>query len=243
MEEVEKLLEKYQEKPVLKALVQTVTIPVTISQGNTSFQIIIPAGLLFDAALAGVHQKLRATRLKVLFEELETGQLNMTSDLIESEEFIHRFLITTNAALKTYQEEKIKRFARLFKNSISAESYSGIDDFEELLGILDELSDRGWWILIALEKYEIEFPPEAGENDAQRASRFWEEFVHEIEGTLNIPQEEIISSLVRLTRSGCFRMFTGMYFEHNMGRLTEKYYRLSKLVREKDTFLQYHKKT
>lgn len=243
MGEVESLLQKYEDKPLLKALVQSVTIPVKISQDNTSYQIEIPVGLVFDAAMSTLYQNLRAKRLGILFEELEKGETILSIDLIKSEEFFHRFLITTNAALKTYQDEKIRRFARLLIASTSSNSFSGMDDYEELLSILDELSDREFWILATLERYEMQFSLQPDENEFQQAKRFWQKFIYQIKNDLCIPQDEVDSSLIRLPRSGCYQLFAGNWGGNtqNIGRLTSRYYRLSKLVKERGDFLRHHK--
>ena len=69
-------------------LVQSVTIPIKISHDSTSYQIEVPVGLVFDAAISTLHQNLRAKRLGILFEELKKEEI--FCDITNSNWCLHR---------------------------------------------------------------------------------------------------------------------------------------------------------
>lgn len=106
---------------------------------------------------------------------------------------------------------------------------------ETALGMLDDLSLREFNLLIKLEEYEQQHPRKEDENELQRARRFWDDFVVDVEQNLNIPREELEAMLARLIRSGCYEPFVGAYFDYTggMGKLTPLYYRLKELVGNK----------
>ena len=135
---------------------------------------LIPAGIgsALDVALINKIQEIRKDRLKSFFDELGTGEIELTKNLIESEDFLHCYFSTIKAAINTRIREKIKMFARLLKSSTLPNLIANTDEYEEHLKILDDLSFKELRILILLDKYESRYPKNEVENDWQRADRF-----------------------------------------------------------------------
>jgi hypothetical protein len=181
-----------------------------------------------DAALVTVIQNIREDRAKEFFDEFGKGKIDLPPELLESEDFLHCFFRTTKAALNSRRREKIRMFARLLNSSARPDSFSSVDEYEEYLGILDEISYREFLALSILEKYESEIPSPPDESDFQRAGRFWESFLGKLQTKLNIPRNEIDSFLARMNRTGCYETYVGTYIGYTggRGRLTVTYFRL-----------------
>lgn len=213
----ETLLKRYEKNVVLRALAQLVPLSV---------------GSALDAALLTKLQQIHADRAREFFDALESGSTPLKPELLESNDFLHCFFATSKAALRTYRVEKIQAFARLLNALATAGKFSGVDEYEEYLGILDDLSSRELAVLTLLDQYESKFPKNADENDLGRANRFWNDFCIEMESSLAIPAQEIDAVLTRLNRSGCYETFTGNYWDYTggKGKITATFCRLKSLA-------------
>jgi len=227
---IEKLVELYENKPLIKGLIQLIS----------------PIAAL-DTILAKRVENIRAERAATLFEEFAKGEKELTEELIRSEDFLHCYFATVKAALNTRRREKIRMFARMLKSAITSCSFSNIDEYDEYLQILDELSFNEIRILATLEKFETQNPAKNGEHPTITAKRFWDKFISALEKSLAMPKNEIGATLFRLNRTGCYETLHGTYGEPGMlvawgmtdgvGILTPKYFRLKKIIEnEKSLF-------
>ena len=193
---------------------------------------LIPAGIgsALDVALISKIQEIRKDRLKSFFDELGAGKIKLTKNLIESEDFLHCYFSTIKAAINTRRREKIKMFARLLKSSTLPNLIANTDEYEEHLKILDDLSFKELRILILLDKYESRYPKNEGENDWQRADRFWKNFIDELMKKFGISKEENHAVLIRISRSGCYEEIFGFGHSGGKGKLSPTYFQLKKLI-------------
>jgi len=223
LETIRSLEEQYNSNPLLKGLVQI----------SSAFTFGITGGI--EAAILTHCNNITKKRLKIFFDELEKGNIQLTQELIESEDFLHRYFATGKAAINSRRAEKIQFFSRLFLTGTIQEEISDTDEYEELLRILDKLSYREIQILFILDKYEIQYSQKENENDLQRANHFWSDFEEDLQSSLQITKEEINGLLVRLLRTGCYEIFTGTYYGYTggKGKLTSIYHRLKKCIWEK----------
>lgn len=191
---------------------------------------LIPGWASADALLQARALELRIDRITTFSDELAKGNVELTDDVIKDNDFLHCFFKTTHAVMNTRRKEKIRMFARLLKSSLTG-TFSDADEYEEYLGILDELSFRELRILSILEKYQ--FPQASGENGLQRATRFWDSFISEI-AQHGIPKDEINAFLTRLNRSGCYAAFGSDYAgaDNIKGELTPMYFKLKSAIQD-----------
>lgn len=195
---------------------------------------LLPITSAIDAFLATKIENIKRDRLWTFFEELDKGELELTEELIETEDFLHAFFATVNAAFNTRRREKIKMFARLLKSY--GESELVCDEYEDYLRILDDLSIREIRLLCLLADYE------QNENHGPEliksidTHRFWQDFLEKAHQQLDIEKDEIECILASLSRTGCFRVF-GLTYSDQLefsGRLTRTFYKLKELVKEFD---------
>lgn len=214
---VEILAKKYEHNSVVRALVQL--IPMSI-------------GSAVDVAIITRVQNIRTNRARVFFDELAKGDEKLRPELLENNEFLHCYFATASAALKSRRAEKIQALARLLLSSTTEGKFEAGDEYEEFLSILDELSFRELQILTILDGFESRYPHNDQENDYQRASRFWDKFVKQVIKELCVQPAEFESILTRLTRSGCYESFAGIYVDYTggQGKISPLFHRLKDLA-------------
>ena len=168
------MLERSQ-SPVVKALLQ-----------------LIPGGIgsALDAFLTDGARMMQEERLRLFFSELERGGIQLTEELIGKQEFLHCFFSTTRAVVRTTRAEKIALFARALANTTSGQGASSVDEFEEAVSILDELSLREWQALVILDELLGSTEPDG--NEMERAMSIWPAFLEQVERTLSVPRNEVI---------------------------------------------------
>ncbi len=213
---VESLVKRYERSAVVRALVQL--IPLSI-------------GAAVDTAVLTRVQAIRADRARVFFDELAKGEKELRPELLENDEFLHCYFATAAAVLRTQRTEKIQALARLLRSTTEGR-LTVVDEFEEFLSILAELSYRELSVLATLDGYESRHPLQEEENDLQRANRFWNAFVQQVVQEFSIQPNEVDSILTRLNRSGCYETFTGGYFDYTggKGKITPLFHRLKELA-------------
>lgn len=210
------LAEYYSSSPLVKALVNL------IPGGGSSL----------DSLITSRASEIARERADEFFKELSTHKKDLTPELIKSEEFIHRFVITAKAAVHTHRRQKIRLFARLFKSALLEALAVGIDEYEEYLRVLDEFSVREFVLLALLENCEKNSPRTEMENELQAVSRIWPEFIKAAKQKLNLDVPEVNAILTRLNRTGCYSTFSGAAwgYEGDKGKLTPIYHRLMALI-------------
>lgn len=211
------LLARYERQPIIRGLVQLVPFGI---------------GSAVETVLLARFQAYRADRLREFFDELGTGSLTLTPELIESNDFLHCYFATIGAVVKSRRHEKARYLARLLKSAFVPGGVSSTDEYEELLSIIGELSYRELGILSLLAQYERATPLRSGENELQRAGRFWPSLTAEAERLFGVSTTMFQSILVRLQRSGCYEEFTGAFLDYTGGRghLTPLYFRLEEVA-------------
>ena len=202
-----KLAESYKRSPVIRSLVQLIL-------GNI--------GSAFDVGLTTFIENIREDRVRTFFDELSKRDFPLTEDEIQSEDFLHAYFATCKAALNTRRREKIRLFARLLHNY--AFKSTAVEEFEEHLTILDDLSYREFQVFLILKRYEEANPRRKFKNAHTRADLFWEDFQSECETKLAIPTNELNGVLTRLSRTGLYETIT-FTSTGNRGRLTRNFYR------------------
>jgi len=193
-----KLNELYEAKPILKALIQSITYKD------------LPIGAAVDTIFGTSVNRLKAERLRTFFEQLDNGDIELTEELITDNDFLHSYFVTINYVLKNRSELKIKAFAEIL-NSLYRDDID-INEFEDYGQIFDELTEREFIILSV--KYEFEKHAASIEDDLnplQRTSTYWQDFKSEIKVKLNLEGEDLNSMLLRLQRTGCYKKHQGYW--------------------------------
>ena len=196
----------YQENPIIRGLIASISIAK-------------PEVCILDSIIMAKLSNIQHNRIKVFFDELGNGDIELTSETIETNEFLHCYTMTVKAFLNTYRVEKIRLLARLLKGYFVNSDFDKIDEYEEMLGIIDEMSYRE--IMILLKIYDIEnettFIDSDKNDDSIRRRRAWELALPIICDTFKVSENEMIAMLNRLYRTGCY-VSTAGFWEHTSGK-------------------------
>lgn len=208
-------LEAFVSNPVVRALLQ-----------------LVPGGIgsALDVLLMDRVDGIKQRRLKVFFEALKEGKVHLSAELIDSDDFIHCFDATLRAAVRARRDEKIRLFANLLDRGLVQEKTKSIEDYEDLIGVLDDLSYREWQALMLLDGYLASAAPH--DNPLQRVMSFWDEFVRDLEAQIGVDAGEASSFMNRIARTGLYNEITGMYWDYmgGKGMPTPKLRRLKQLI-------------
>jgi len=220
MNKIQPLLAKYERNRVIRGLIQLVPFGI---------------GSAIDVVLTKTLEKIQAERATAFFDELASGNVIVDESLLESEDFLHAYYATTRAALNSRKREKIRMFARLLKSSLKENEISNIDEYEDFVKILDELSYRELMALKILDEFSVTPRPE-DQNDLEWTNQFWDKFEKHLTAELSIPGDQVVDFMNRIARTGCYEMFMGGYFDYTGGRgkLTSTYQRLKKFIEEEN---------
>ena len=196
---------------------------------------LIPMGIgsAADVWVKETLQRIQKQRAQIFFDKLDQGEILLSEDVIKSDDFLHCFFITSKAALNTRRKEKIELFAALLKSTFVTQAFVEFDKYEELLGMLDEVSWREWTALTVLASFS-DTPRGDSENDLQWSWKFWSAFKTRLESELNLEPNEVVPFLNRISRTGLYNEITGglMDYSGGVGVLTPQYYQLASLVRD-----------
>lgn len=208
------LADRYEKNPVLRALAR-----------------LISGGSAMEVAMLTHVNRIREKRLRIFFDELAIANAIDNPELLDSEDFLHHFMCTTQFALNTKRREKIQMFGRLLESSTSAESeLADQDEYEDFLGILDELSYRELRALTILDSFSGTIRYE-NQHDTEWADTFWDDFCQRLSEELPLPIDEVPDFMRRTARTGCFHELTGYVGgAKGVGMLTPRYFRLVRLV-------------
>lgn len=210
-----KLSVHYSKKPAIQALLK-----------------LVPGWSSADTLLQKRANEIKNDRLKVFFDELALGKLELTDELIETEDFLHSYFCTLRAVLNSRQREKIKLFARLLNSSHESALLVSSDEHEELLSTLEEITLREFTILNDLRKRELAHPRQEGQNDLQHAWKYWDKFRQATIQNFGVPQESFNAFMARLERTGLYLRITGGYLDYSgdVGTTTPLLTRIVQLV-------------
>lgn len=202
-------------------------------------QLIPSVGGAIDMLVMDNLERIKAERAKTFFDELAKGDVLLTPELIQSEDFLHAYFTTARAAFNTKRREKICWFARLLLTTLDSNSLLELDDeYEEFLKVLDELSHKEVGILTTLLKYESQIQKSTNETELQWSMRFWTQFEDEVVTKLHIPPNELDFALTRASRTATFVTYRAFGPLHTgdlrgIGRLTPVFRRLAQYIQVK----------
>lgn len=220
MSDTEKLLTRYEGNRVIRPLIQ----------------LILPGiGAALDIVLIQTLDKIRHDRARAFFDELAKGNLISDKELLKNEDFLHCYITTIQAALKTRSREKIRMFARLLKKSLDDSGPEDIDEYEYFLNILDNLSFREIQALIILDSFGDKFR-DSTDSDPSWTSTFWDEFEKKLFEQLKVPRDRASDFMNGIARTGCYEIFTGALISYSggQGKLTPTFKRLKEFILESE---------
>lgn len=194
---------------------------------------LVPGWGSADTLLQQRAEELRHERLTVFFDELATGSVPLTEELIQSHDFLHCFFKTISAVVRTRRKEKIEMFARLLCSSAEPARFSSLDEYEEFLSIVDDVSFREFGVLTQLREFERAAEGTIYPTTVARIEGYWEEFREQACQLFKISPKVFGPFMTRLERTALFTRDTGAFWDEHpgFGHTTDLFERLSAIVR------------
>jgi len=191
---------------------------------------LVPGVAAADSAALVVLENHKAKKLKVILEELERLGLDIPRERLESEDVLHTWLRVIRLAENAHLADKIRLFARVFRAFALKDGVDNVDDFEELVTPLRDMTVREFTLLAILRRFEERYYDKHPALTA--AMRFWPEFEEAVREELKINPLEVTGYLDALTRTGLYCIFTGSAwdYEGGMGYTTPRLARLVQVV-------------
>ena len=148
-------------------------------------------------AKAGINKYKKNRREKIL-KALDAGLITSDSHQVESDEFISAYLATEDALMKASSKSKFDFLLNLFvQGSNSGRIDREPDAYQEVLSIVNELSERELTLLYHIYNYERDHGMMGGQLSRDQG--------HQVKYLLDVTgleREHVVALLVRLRRTG-----------------------------------------
>jgi hypothetical protein len=223
-------METYSRNPTVRGIVEvTKALPIVGS---------IMA--IFDASVLASLEQYREKQFQIFLDEIASSGLNPDVPIPDSKQgdVIRAILITTEAVARSHREEKIRAFARLLISGLQEPPRIAIlDEFDDYVSILDEVSWREWQMMAILSEYEDRYRSVTHEPDYKEIREYWDKFVADLTLRLGIPAPEASGLIARLGRTGLYEVLVVSLYGGNVtvGTLTGTYYRLAEVLHDYPT--------
>lgn len=223
---LESLYTKYQNDTGIRYLIEAISLTG------------LPLNSLIETFVGTYVNKMVASRLRTFYEELNNGEVELTDEIIQKEDFLHSYFSVVNYVARSKNDEKSKRFAKIIKGLYRGDLDA--NEFEDYTSIFDELSEREFIILCIKSEFEklvVHDSPIFANHDTldpyPKTNSYWAEFTKEIKKTLDIDKDILSSILIRLQRTGCYKIHFGQYEgEDGIGDTTVIFKKLYEIVKD-----------
>ena len=183
-----KFSEHYEKNPVTSVLL-------------TALSLAVPQLAIGKEAIDRAVTKIQEERRQTFIDELATGEKYLTPEIIETEEFIHSFVVVYRAVINTYQREKIRRFSRILLSAIEKEELAS-DKFELFIRICRQLDDEELNLLKIMLKIELKIK---NYSETEFVKFLWEQFSSEISKFFE--KDVLNHTIFRLESMGLYQIF------------------------------------
>ena len=181
-------------------------------------------GDLLDGTIDTALTKFQENKRNELLDIILSNSENITTEMVNDVEFIINFAKTLDAVNRLGSNDKVKYFANVIKNGYFESEKIDNSEFEEYLYALSTLSYRQINILIDLYIHEKNNVKESNSKDETQkdnklAGRFepWKDFVDNVAEKYSITEEDVVSILSSISKTGFCNEITGTYFDYSGG--------------------------
>jgi hypothetical protein len=203
----------------------------------------LPGGSVIDTAISEFSDQYRVRKTRKFFDELSKGEIELTPEKIQNDDFLHAYYSVLYYVQRSRTDEKVARFAFLFRSLI--EGKVDIQDHEDLVKILDELTDREMYVLIKKREFEKIYTNDHPEiklymkrsaiteiNPKQILIVYWAKFRGVVLHDLCMEIDQFNPMLIRLQRTGCYSVLKGYYDQSTEedGNTTPLFHKLYELI-------------
>lgn len=136
----------------------------------------------------------------------------ITTDQVDRVTCISELARTIEVIKRLAKNDKIKYIANLFKNTFfTKNTIVDVDEYEEMLRNLDDLSYREITLLGLLVQCEKDFNPNHNRSSLELPRKVFERFIVIAQEKMQLDKNKTISIVSGMTRTGFCREITGSY--------------------------------
>ncbi len=205
-------LEDIKNNPVVKATILSLLKAVPV------------IGELLDGTIDATLTRFQESKRNELLDIILSKSENITTEMVNDVEFIINFARTLDAVNRLGSNDKVKYFANVIKNGYFESEKIDNGEFEEYLFALSTLSYRQINILIDLYIHEKNNVTEYnGEDERKKNNKLavksepWKDFVDNITTKYSITEEDVVSILSSISKTGFCKEITGIYSGYGGG--------------------------
>ena len=183
-------LKNFYTSPMIRTLIQALSI------GTPEFGV-------FDVALCSYLSEKQEKQFRIVFDTLNDGSHELSESEIYNNDYLYAFYSTVNYAMKSRTDEKARKFAEILKGLYAKEIQ--IEQFEDYIHTVDQLTDREFTTLAIKHKYEQRYLGNDSE-DFEILKGHWDEYISEVCCVLITNKIEVLLILESASRKGCYNI-------------------------------------
>jgi len=180
---------------------------------------------LLSPLISRLASDLMKKRTEIFFEELKHAN-ELLKESRDKDGFLHRFLITYEATLRTERAEKIRMFARILINSVHKQDFTS-EKPELYIQILLSLTPEDLEILDKIYKGVQKAYPDTTANKDEIEYQVSLSIINNSYDLFGMTREMLIARLIRLSSMGLYLLATTTGEVGGIGRLTNLYHDFS----------------
>lgn len=163
-------------------------------------------GSALDIILSSRVERIRKERFLALLDQLNKGAVNLTKEVVESDDFLHSFVRVTEASLNSRRLEKIRYLGNLLNSAVKYKELDS-DSLDEQIDYLDSLSLRELHLLAIIDRFEEFAKSHKDLKDTDKVARYWDDLATHCEKELGIGREELSAMLGKFQGLGLYKVF------------------------------------
>lgn len=167
-------------------------------------------GALIDETTGYALQRFQDKKREEFIDVILSNSEMITSDKVNDVEFLINFAKTVEAVDRLATNDKVKYFANLLKNGYLKDKKLLVDEYDEYMNALSNLSYRQIEILIELYQFEIEISPLIIEN---KTVEHWGIFKAKMQKKYSLTESEFTGLLTNASKTGFNKQTNSAYFD------------------------------
>ncbi len=175
---------------------------------------------LIDSFVESCLTRFQQNKRDELIDIILNDSQNITLEMVNDVEFIMNFAKTLEAVNRLSANDKVKYFANVIKNGYFSDEKISNSEFDEYLFALSTLSYRQINILIDFYYHDKNLCTnnnEESKNKLQGRSEHWSKFIDEVTLKYSMSEEDVVSILSSISRTGFCKEITGVTYGYKGG--------------------------
>ena len=163
--------------------------------------ICLPGLSVAEGTINSILEQRVKTKLTILLKEIIECKEHITKEQLQNVDAINMFILMMDAVNKATCNEKIRLYGRLYANTCIETENINVNEYEEWLHGLSDLSYREIFILLTLYQYEKNYKSDKSYGDI---CKYRDEFIEKIGTKFDLSEEDLYSILQGMLRTGFY---------------------------------------